>query len=80
METCSRKKDLSSVYICEKLITDYLGSFDTPFSRLILAGAFIKRGFEVMETQITVLRLLWLKASPWITTTGRRLAGSDPLG
>jgi len=34
----------------------------------------------VTGTQITVRIELRLKASPWITTTGRRKPGPDPMG
>jgi hypothetical protein len=80
METSEMKYDLSTVSICEKFATDGLGNLETAFSRCMFAGEPAKLIFDVMTTHITVLRLLRLKASPWIIRTGRFFAGSDPLG
>jgi hypothetical protein len=41
-------------------------------------GAFSRARFEVMAAQITVLTELRFIKSPWIISTGRVFAGSEP--
>jgi hypothetical protein len=58
-------------------------SFFKPRLRLSsrrFAGADAKSRFDVITAQMTVLIALRLNVSPWIISTGRRFAGSEPRG
>ena len=78
MATISIKYDLSTVIICEKFTTDDFCKHEWAFSSRILGGDFASCKLEVITAHITVFILLALKSSPWMTSTGLFLAGSEP--
>ena len=77
-QTYSRINVLSMVTICEKLTTEVLSSFDTPFSKRKLPGAYSSSRFDVIGAHMIVLMELRFMASLCIISTGRAFAGSDP--
>ena len=45
-----------------------------------LPGESANDRFDVMTAAITVAMRLWLNGSDWITSTGRRKPGPEPVG
>jgi hypothetical protein len=70
----------SRLMICETLATE---SFESPVARAgrsTLPGASTQARLLVKGTQTTVLMRLRFSASPWITNTGLRKPGPEPVG
>jgi hypothetical protein len=80
LPTCSVRRVLSNVTICDTFATE---SFERPVVRAAsnaLPGASTQRRLLESGTQTTVAIRLRFRASPWMTTTGRRKPGPEPAG
>lgn len=71
---------LSKLIICETLATESFGNPVARATRWTLPGASAHLRLLVSGTQITVAIRLRFKASDWITKTGLRKPGADPVG
>ena len=78
--TLSVRNDLSTVRICETLITESLGSPEALCSNMTFPGASSSRRLDVTAATTIVLIRLWLNGSLWSTTTGLLNPGPEPDG
>lgn len=78
--TSSVSKSRSRVMIWEALATESLGRPAARAGRSTVPGASAQRRLLVNGTQTTVFTRLRFNASPWITTTGLRKPGPEPVG
>lgn len=79
-ETRSIRVHLSTVTIWDTFATESFDSPVKPDGRVTFPGAAAQSILLVNGTTTAVPILLRFRGSPWITTTGRRYAGSDPIG
>lgn len=75
--THSVEKSLSTVQIRETLTTEFFGRPEIRLERRTLPGASERARLDVITATTTVRMLLWLNASGWTTSTGRRFPGVD---
>ena len=80
LPTSSVMRSRSRVTICDVLATESLGKPVALAGRTTLPGASAQTRLLVNGTQTAVRMRLRLSVSPWITTTGLRNPGPEPVG